>query len=246
MVKRIVTHVRWRIHQFFKIDIKQFVFGLFLPKMVLSGPFKGMLYLNKSTGSVVLPKLIGTYEDELHQLIEQTIVKKSYNQFIDIGAAEGYFAVGFSKYIFKQKIPVIAFELTERGRKMIHQLAHLNKVNNITINGACNIDALLSVLLPKSLILMDVEGFEVELLQPKRINYGETDILVELHPNVHPAIRDEIISRFKATHHITEIFPAEKKLPDIQLPQWLYKRRSLLMNEFRGPQSWLWMEANPS
>ena len=60
---------------------------------VLNGPFEGMQYPNfESYGSASWPKLLGTYESELTNAI---LAKKDtdYSSIVDIGCAEGYYAV---------------------------------------------------------------------------------------------------------------------------------------------------------
>lgn len=64
--------------------------------VILSGPFKGLMYPRESVGSAWAPKLLGTYESELSPTIER-IVSGGYRSVVDIGAAEGYYAVGLAK-----------------------------------------------------------------------------------------------------------------------------------------------------
>jgi hypothetical protein len=42
---------------------------------VLDGPFSGMRYVKRAHGSVLLPKLLGTYETEVHSIVLKTIQK---------------------------------------------------------------------------------------------------------------------------------------------------------------------------
>ena len=66
------------------------------PLKVLYGPFKGMTYPDStSIGSVWLPKMLGIYESELHDILEE-ICSKNYSTIINIGAGEGYYAVGLA------------------------------------------------------------------------------------------------------------------------------------------------------
>src|ERR1035441_10269867 len=57
---------------------------------VLNGPFEGMRYLQASVGSVLSPKLVGSYEAELHPFIER-VTSGRYDIVVDIGCAEGYY-----------------------------------------------------------------------------------------------------------------------------------------------------------
>src|SRR6478672_6897407 len=64
--------------------------------VVQHGPFKGMKYPGvNSVGSALIPKLLGSYERELHPLID-SICAGQYDQVVDIGCAEGYYAVGLA------------------------------------------------------------------------------------------------------------------------------------------------------
>lgn len=69
-------------------------------KRILAGPFRGMKYIENSHGSAYLPKILGSYEKELHKFIPR-IVEEEYELILDIGAAEGYYAVGLS-YLYKK------------------------------------------------------------------------------------------------------------------------------------------------
>src|SRR5947209_5143244 len=63
---------------------------------VLNGPFRGQIYsraslLNRVSG----PRLLGSYEQELHPIFGN--LDPSYEAFVDVGAAEGYYAVGMAR-----------------------------------------------------------------------------------------------------------------------------------------------------
>src|SRR5262245_56331762 len=59
---------------------------------VRHGFFKGMQYpRNRSISSALFPKLLGTYERELHPVLER-ICKEPYEGIVNIGCAEGYYA----------------------------------------------------------------------------------------------------------------------------------------------------------
>ena len=71
---------------------------------VQAGPFKGMRYPQfKAKGSTMLGKLLGTYEGELADLIT-SLVKQPYDAVVDVGCAEGYYAVGLALKISTAKI----------------------------------------------------------------------------------------------------------------------------------------------
>lgn len=242
MFNKIIRHIRWRMNYALNIQIPQSVYAFLLDKKVYSGPFKGMNYIGGSTGSVILPKIIGTYEDELHEVL-QVIQTKQYAKFLDIGAAEGYFAVGISKYILPLHTPTIAYEATEKGRRQIQELSERNHLNGIEIKGFCTKEMMYQDLVPNSLIWMDIEGGESELLvEPKPI-LATCSILVELHPNIVENICEVLINQLKQSHTIQEIQIRPKAFPkDVQIPSFLKGKESYLMKEFRAEQSWLWMQ----
>jgi hypothetical protein len=226
-----------------EIIIPELYYARKLPKKILAGPFAGMKYANSHPpGGIILPKLIGTYEDELEPIWEK-IKEKNYSVFINAGAAEGYYSVGFKKYLLPQ-IPSIAFEMQAANRRGIAKLAKLNECQ-VEIKGLCTKDSLKAVIQNnKAIILMDVEGAERELLDVDYIDFSMCDLVVEVHPAYDMNLEEILINRFQKTHSIEVIGKKEKKLPDIDYPEWVYEKSQFVMDEFRGPQSWLWMQAD--
>lgn len=192
------------INDFF---LKQFVkeHGL----QVIFGPFLGMKYASlEAYGSKLIPKLLGTYEHELHHIIDDLHRRKKYNRIIDIGAAEGYYTVGLAKIFEHSK--VIAFESSNKARKLIKGMAMINNVaSSIEIEGECTIESLKNNLDQSySLILCDCEGFELELLDPEKIpNLLNCDIIVELHDFSYNGytICEVMKSRFEISHFLNFI-----------------------------------------
>lgn len=64
---------------------------------IIQGPFKGMQYPHIDiTESALVPKIAGAYESHLHSIVEK-VIATNYSDIIDVGCAEGYYAVGFAK-----------------------------------------------------------------------------------------------------------------------------------------------------
>lgn len=171
---------------------------------VISGPFTGLKYPSlEAYGSALLPKLMGTYEHELHHLFEDLKIRKDYYQIIDIGAAEGYYAIGLTKLFPSAKF--IAFESSEKARILLNNMAILNEViDDIQLEKDCNTDSLKKVLKPgKGLIICDCEGYELNLLDPNALpllnNY---DLLIELHDYSFKGktVAELMQERFEKTH----------------------------------------------
>ena len=90
----------------------------------------------------------------------ERINPSKFDGIIDIGAAEGYYAVGLAlTYPF---LPIIAYEQDAGARNLISEMAKLNGVERkIEIRGYCEPTNLIHDLKNKNMfILMDVEGYE--------------------------------------------------------------------------------------
>jgi len=228
---------------FYHIYWPQFWYALFLPRRILSGPFAGMRYGRLSTGSVVLPKLIGTYESELHDCLASLPVRE-YGYCVDVGAGEGYYAVGLC-WKFPH-LKMTAFEQSARGRRRIRALADQNGVRNrILINGRCGAGELQNALNTEKrcFLIVDVEGFEDTLMDIRLVPALEkTDFIVEVHPERDASLGEKLLNRFEQTHDLTIIRQQNRsgKFPAaIRTPACLKGKTGYLMNEFRGPQFWI-------
>ena len=133
---------------------------IFSEKKVLNGPFEKMIYPDFfSAGSTLYPKLIGSYEFELHQLINH-ILTSNYEQYIDVGCAEGYYAVGFA--LKSPGALIHAFDINESAIKYCRQMAEVNNVGDrLFTYSYCDAEKLSSFnFLKKTCILIDCEGYE--------------------------------------------------------------------------------------
>ena len=195
--------------------------------------------------------LLGTWEKELFHVIE-TIRHSSYSKIICIGAAEGYYAVGFG--LIHNETPIIAFEEIPSYRSFLQNLAESNFLSNIDYKKRCNLDNLKNALdLDKkrnSLIFCDIEGGEIELLNPQKIaSLKYSHILVEIHEMYQNECEKTLIKRFSKTHQIEIVKGKERSLEDLP-PQLAFlnylcsqKKILSLMSEGRPyPMNWLWMK----
>lgn len=220
---------------------------------VSTGPFCGLRYLDASFASVLIPKLLGIYERELHPIIEEALELR-FGRIIDIGAAEGYYAVGFAARLPQAKI--WAFEADETARHLLRLLAEQNGVaDRLTIRGHCGQDNLRDVLPDgsgKTLVVCDAEGAEATLLDPVAVpGLCGAHVLVELHSKTSPGVCELLLNRFRATHEIHTVKQAARHASDYpyrSFPVSLFPRVYLenAVSEFRQPwqdwMSWYWMK----
>jgi hypothetical protein len=219
---------------------------------VISGPFAGMRYIAKdeSSDSEYYAKLLGSYEQELHSIIEDILVQP-FPVIVNVGAAEGYYAVGMARK--QSRCRIIAFEENQKKQSSLRQIATANGVaEQITIYGSATLfnfrEALMQA--PRVCVVMDVEGFERQLLDPETIpKLRHATILVELHDQPDLDLGTLIRSRFIQTHSIEEVWTRPRTLTDlpVRLPiyqRWLLKDYLLVnMAENRGmPMRWHYLQ----
>jgi len=168
---------------------------------IQGGPFKGMKYINKAYSSSICPKLVGTYEKEIQEKIQE-LLKKDFDAFIDIGSAEGYYSIGFAKYGKSKRI--YSYECSEEARKLQQELAEKNEVKSkLRLFGSCNCEGLRTVLQENdsNFILCDVEGFEYALLDIEKIpELASVTMIIECHHHVWDEMESKLIERFSKTH----------------------------------------------
>ncbi len=181
--------------------------GIFVARWgltVLHGPFSGMEYPKRARGhaNFLAAKLLGSYELELHEVIEQMITAAP-GQIVDVGAAEGYYAVGLAMRTTDQT-RVEVFETDASGRRQCAEMAQLNGVaDRLSLRGSCDVTRLGAILTERAFVVCDCEGCEFELLRPEAVPQLRTaTIVAELHPFVHADIEEVMQRRFSQTHDI--------------------------------------------
>lgn len=149
------------------------------------GPFKGLL-LNQDTwwGKLDLgAQCFGLYEKEILDIID-LVEDTEYQSFIDIGAADGYYAIGM---LVSGKVKKsICFEQSPDGQKSISKNWEINsKIGEIEIHGEANnisLDKVSSHDLFRSLVLIDIEGYEFDLLSKNVLKkFKDCDLIIEIH-----------------------------------------------------------------
>lgn len=212
---------------------------------VLSGPFKGMRYGDFSYNSALIPKLLGTYEADLHGWVGEALAA-GYDAVINIGCAEGYYAVGFA--FANPTIEVVAFDTSSTAIDMLMKLATLNGLQDRVRIADAHTPAELEVLLRRyrrPLLFIDIEGAEDDLLDLRRApSLASADMIIETHDGYNFGVTRRLIERFWPSHRFE--ITGGREAEDQPLPAIVRERivdpaeaRDIL-SESRGlPELWL-------
>lgn len=211
---------------------------------VRSGPFQGMTLHKTASEGNVAPKLLGCYEQELHQVSERCI-ETPYECVVNVGCGDGYYAVGLARRMPNAEIQ--AYDLHEGRRALCQSAAEENGVGGrVSVGAECSAEDLAALAGRRVLMVCDIEGGEREFLDPARIPaLKDFDILVELHEVIDKTLPEEIISRFSDSHEI-ERFAHQARNPNAfdelekisHLDQWL-----ALWEGRQGPTPWAFLSA---
>ena len=210
---------------------------------IAQGPFRGMRYSLNSYGSTILPKLFGTYESELVPAIE-AIAASDCDKIVDIGAAEGYYAVGLALKV--PEIPIVGFEMSSSARYYLRRLIRLNKVEDrIEIRGECNAESLANALewSERPVVICDCEGAEDFLLDPEKVPaLRRSWILVETHDDIVAGVSQRVHDRFRETHDI-EIIRNQPRTREDLPPGFDFNAEEVAeaVDEYRSWAEWLFM-----
>jgi precorrin-6B methylase 2 len=197
--------------------------GLISSELVVrNGLFKGMKYPDaRSAGSSLLPKIVGSYESELAPIFER-IVSREYSDVIDIGCAEGYYAIGLA--IRFPNALCYAFDTSADARSMCERMARLNGVDSRVVLGQfCDPAALCAIpIRSRALVISDCEGYEKTLFTPDVFQHlANHDILIEAHDMLDIEITPELIARAAKTHSVTVVDSIDdiQKVRTYQFPE---------------------------
>jgi 2-polyprenyl-3-methyl-5-hydroxy-6-metoxy-1,4-benzoquinol methylase len=214
--------------------------------VVMQGPLAGMDFLPQSAEGCHIAKLLGCYEQPLQPFIEQAI-QAAYPTILNIGCAEGYYAVGMARRM--PNTQVLAFDLNPKAQEVCTALAQKNGVSDrIKVGALFKPEDFQAYANQKVLVLCDIEGAESDLLNLEAApTLKGMDLIVESHECLIPGITQTLIDRFNDTHQITLIQDnGQRQLQDG--PQWFinlaHLDQLLATWEWRsGATPWLVMKA---
>ncbi|NBS74804.1 MAG: class I SAM-dependent methyltransferase [Betaproteobacteria bacterium] len=214
--------------------------------VVMQGPLAGMDFLPQSAEGCHIAKLLGCYEQPLQPFIEEAIVN-AYPTILNIGCAEGYYAVGMARRM--PSTQVLAFDLNPKAQEVCTALANKNAVSDrVKVGALFKPEDFADYENQKVLVLCDIEGAEKDLLNPEAAPALKgMDIIVESHECQLAGITQVLIDRFKDTHQITLVQDDGQRQLD-KPPHWFiglaHLDQLLATWEWRGGATpWLVMKA---
>ena len=184
---------------------------------VQNGPFAGMHCIPGQTWSNFCNYLLGSYEADLHPHLV-AFSKEELDVIIDIGCAEGYYAVGMA--LLCPSVQVFAHDISKTARAACLKMAEKNGVERrFSVGGEFTGSDFSKFTDVKTLLIMDVEGAELDLLDPALFPALKAmSIIVETHNMYRPNVTNILIERFRETHDVQVIKTSTTSVP---VPEWL-------------------------
>jgi hypothetical protein len=219
---------------------------------ISGGPFAGVRYPRSAILRVpyLVPQLAGTYELEIHRVVEALIGSRP-SLIVNIGSGDGYYAVGMARRC--QGAKVLAYEADPYRVRTCSRIARLNRVDaRIDQRGVCAVDDLADLRPPAdTAVIADCESAEGELIDPARVTWLQrSPLLIEVHEFLDPDLPDRLQKRLRATHDLEWIRPGKRYVLDPEYSAgWDAGlgplQVEMLMSELRPVRTpWLW--ATPS
>lgn len=218
--------------------------ALALQSTVGAGPFAGMkIVTDVSWGDgIIIPKLFGCYEQELHSALSRAVGRLPA-LVINIGCAEGYYAIGLARLLPKAR--VVAFDIDSKAQEICRAVASTNGVaDRIRVEGECKPGNLAALVAGegRKLLVVDCEGAERALLTADVIRQmRNTDVIVECHDFMDAGITNALTELFAQSHDVERIDQAGRN-PNLYAPlrQLGEIYRWLVLCEFR-PVTMNWL-----
>ncbi len=207
---------------------------------VQSGIFKNLKYPKiYSHGSVIFPKLMGIYEKQLHKPINE-LKKNNYKTVINIGAAEGYYAVGMALYFPESK--VVAIDQNIDALNFLKKMSITNGTQDRVkiINGDAKIFLEQIDSNQSYLVVCDCEGCEYNIFSEKNIeNLKKSDLIIEMHYSEEfskfTKQKNSFLEKFKKYHDHRIVKHEPTRLEDLKdLENITIKHAKKLANEVRA------------
>jgi hypothetical protein len=213
---------------------------------VAYGLFSGLILSDElSWGDYLGSKLLGLYESELYKTLEDVILS-SPDIVINVGCAEGFYALGLAKLI--PNVKVFAYDIDSEARRICADGAKINGLDGILeIREDCTSAELRSLTEAAShpFVLIDCEGGERNLLLSIDHDYANTRMIIECHDFLDQNITTDLINKFTKTHNIELILQGGKNPFACEITKrWAESDLWSIVSEGR-PERMHWLHLTP-
>lgn len=211
---------------------------------VQTGPFRGMTITPQASwgDGDISAKLLGLYEDELHDAIGQA-VSTMPDHIINIGCAEGYYAVGLGR-ILDVELTICDTDPRALGATQVNATANgVEIARAIPVITAAKLQSLVEHNL-RPLLIVDCEGAEIDILDIAQAPaLAKCTMLVETHDCLRAGIAHALVERFSPTHSIQWIRAAGKNPWQFEFLDHLsdMDKMSIVLEGRPETAVWLWM-----
>lgn len=219
-----------------------------LQRRIVAGPFRGLSYVDRSYSSAYWPKLLGTYELELREILEG-ILAQPFDLVLVPGAAEGYYVVGIAVRLRGAR--VVGWEASVEARSAAEELARLNAVEErVELRAICDVGELAGAGAGHGnvLVVVDIDGGESILIDPSIVPFlREATIVVEVHDCFVPGTTALLERRFLPSHEIRRVAARPRRFEDapaLDLPAVYRGALTQLLSE-RRPAGNDWLVMSP-
>jgi hypothetical protein len=201
------------------------------------GPFAGMVYPRRAALNYhSIPGLLGVYEQELHPVID-AIARRKYDLVLNIGCAEGYYAVGLARLL---RTKVLAYDPEPVEREICKEAAELNGVSGLVeLRDLFRSSEIQKFQNSRVFCISDCEGFEEQIFTRQTIpQTAGWDLLIELHGAAADTLTSIPWPQKTATIESVPRSGSYKELEGLG-------DAKKLLSENRAGQKWLWCDSQP-
>jgi len=220
------------------------------------GPFKGVLLSSESwwSGADRGVMLLGMYEQEVLLALESA--DRKFQVLVDVGAADGYYALGCLKAGWVSH--AYCYEMSAAGREAIARNAARNGLtDHVTILAEAtpgffdDLVADFGIDPASTLLIMDVEGAEQSLLSGRGLESLHNSFsIIELHEECLPSdFVEDVIHRAESCGLSAELVMTQQRDPSEfpELRDWSDDDRWMLCSEGRSRlMRWLILKPTPA
>ncbi len=169
---------------------------------IRNGLGENIMLLPTQDKNYLMSMFLGVFEPQVHELLAQ-VKQKKYQAVVNIGSAEGYYAVLMAK--LWPQATVQAYDIKPEMQQRTLALAKLNKADShMEISGLFHFQDPAAYPNKPSLFLIDIEGCEREMLDVPHL-FKQHDMILEMHEGFISDIDlvDQFTETFGNTHQIT-------------------------------------------